>query len=240
MSSLMYYNSPVPLDKSKHAKLKFKQIDSLNFAENSNSVPVAGFEFFACGRHHPVMFVKNSKEEFIPIALLSLTPTGHQLGDQWAGVYVPAFVRRYPFILEDKNGIVMFDESCPNLQEEEGERLFDDAGESTDTLKNIVKFLETVDRGYRATEQYVKALAEKELLQPCQNTIKFSDNTLKLDNLYVVEEKGFMEKLSDAEIAEWFKKGWIAWTYAHLNSVNAIPEVVNRLPKKQDTQSEPA
>ncbi len=230
----MFYNSPVPLDKSKHANLKFKHLDNLSFAGNANSVPLAGFEFFACGRNHPVMFVKNAKDEFIPIALLSLTPKGHHLGDQWEDVYVPAFIRRYPFILEDQKGIVMFDESCANLQEEEGEPLFDGEGESTDTLKNIVRFLETVDRGYRATEEYVKALTEKDLLQPCQNTIKFTDNTLKLDNLYVVEEKSFVEKLSDEEIAAWFKKGWIAWTYAHLNSVSSLHDVIKRLPKKQE------
>ncbi len=229
----MYYNNPIPLDKKKHAKLKLRKPENLDFAAKSNSVPVAGIEFATCGRSHPVMFVKNQNEDFVPIALLSLTAEGHNLGDFWEGVYIPAYVRRYPFILEDKNAIVMFDEASPQLQEEEGESLFNESGEATDTLNNIVSFLQNVDHSFRATEAYVKALKEKDLLQPCQNKIKFSDNELKLDSLYVVEEKAFVEKLSDEEIAEWFKKGWIAWTYAHLNSVSSIQEVVKRLKRKE-------
>lgn len=237
MSSLLFYKKPIPLEKVKHVKLKLKQPQDLKFAEKANSVPVAGTEFFACSRNHPVMFVKNSDGGFVPIALLSFVSDGNNLGDHWEGVYIPAFVRRYPFVLEAEKGIVLFDEESPQLQEEEGERLFNDEGEATETLSNIVKFLDHVDRGFRATESYVKALVEKDLLHPCKNTIKFTDNTLKLDNLYVVDEKEFVEKLSDEEVVEWFKKGWIAWTYAHLNSVSSITEVVKRLPKKE---AEPA
>lgn len=233
----MFYKKPVPLKKTDHLKLKLKRPENLKFADKANSVPVAGSEFFACSRNHPVMFVKNSSDEFVPIALLSFTSEGHNLGDHWEGVYIPAYVRRYPFVLEANKGIVMFDEEYAQLQEEEGEALFDDKGEATETLQNIVKFLEQVDRGYRATEGYVKALVEKDLLKPCQNTIKFSDNTLKLDSLYVIEEKAFVEALSDEEVVEWFKKGWIAWTYAHLNSVGSFGEVVKRLKKKE---AEPA
>lgn len=232
MASLLFYENVIPLEKDKHTSLKIKKLENLKFADKANSVPVAGFEFFACSRHHPVMFVKTGDDKFLPIALLSFAAAGHNLGDTWEGVYVPAYVRRYPFVLEDKNGIVMFDEASPQIQETEGEALFKDDGEPSDALQEIIRFLEQVDRGYRATEAYVDALQAKDLLQPCKNTIKFTDNTLKLDNLYVVEEKAFVESLSDEEVVDWFKKGWIAWTYAHMSSINSIPEVVKRLPRK--------
>jgi len=231
MPSLLFYKSPVPLDKEKHKNLKLKKMDNLDFAASANSVPVAGFEFFQCSRNHPVMFVKNAKEDFVPIAMLSLTSEGNNLGESWADVYIPSFVRRYPFVLEDSQGIVMLDEEAPHLQEEEGEALFQDSGEPTEALQNIMKFLETVDKGYRLTQDYVTALKEKDLLQPCKGTIKFSDSTLKLDHLYVVDEKAFTKALSDEEIVDWYKKGWIAWTYAQIHSVGAISEVVKRLPK---------
>ncbi|MFL0810203.1 MAG: SapC family protein [Agarilytica sp.] len=232
----LFYQKPVPLNKETHSKLHFKKFENLAFAADANSIPVAGFEFFSCGRHHPVMFIQNKTEDFIPVALVSLTPTGHNLGDNWSGVYIPAYLRRYPFILEEKQGILMFDEDCGRFSSEsgEGEALFDEKGESTPALQEILKFVQYVDRGYRATEQYSKALKEKGLLKPCKNTIKFTDNTLKLDNLYVVEEQDFVDSLSDAEVADWFKKGWIAWTYAHLNSVGSLPELIKRLPRKEE------
>jgi len=233
MSSLLFYKNPIPLDKEKHKNLRLKKLDNLNFTSSSNSVPVAGFEFFQTSRNHPVMFVKNANDDFIPIALLSLAAQGHNLGDRWQDVYVPSFVRRYPFVLEDKQGIVMIDIDAPQLQEEEGELLFSEAAEPTETLKTIMRFLETVDQGYRATQAYVNALKVKGLLEPCKGTIKFTDTTLKLDHMYVVDEKAFSEALSDEEILDWYKKGWIAWTYAHIHSIGAIPEVVKRLPRKK-------
>lgn len=237
MSTLMFYKDPIPLDKEKHKALKLKRANHYNFASDVNSVPVAGLEFFQCARNHPVMFVKNAKDQFVPIALLSLTAKGHNLGEQWKDVYVPSFVRRYPFVLEATRGVVMFDSEAGHLQEEEGEPLFDDAGEATDTLKEIIQFLETVDHGYKLTEEYVQALVGKELLEPFKGTIKFSDTSLKLDHLFVVDEKKFYESLSDEEIALWFKKGWMAWTHAHIHSIGAMPDLVKRLPRKEEAKA---
>lgn len=231
MASLLFYQNPIPLDKEKHKNLKLKKLDHLDFAAKCNSVPVAGFEFFQASRNHPVMFVKNADEDFIPIALLSLRSEGHDLGDRWQDVYVPSFVRRYPFVLEDKQGVVMIDSEAHQLQDEEGEALFTETGEPTETLASIIQFLDSVDKGYRATQEYVKALKEKDLLKPCKGTIKFTDTTLKLDHMFVVEEKAFAEALSDEEVLDWYKRGWIAWTYAHIHSLGAIPEVVKRLQK---------
>ncbi|WP_086933750.1 SapC family protein [Agarilytica rhodophyticola] len=231
MASLLFYQNPVPLDKEKHKNLKLKKLDNLNFTSETNSVPVAGFEFFQCSRNHPVMFVKNANDDFVPVALLSLMAKGHNLGDVWEGVYIPSFVRRYPFVLEEQKGIVMVDLDAPHLQEEEGDALFDEKGEPSEALQEIMRFLENVDQGYRLTQDYIQALKEKDLLKPCQGTIKFTDTTLKLDHLFVVDEKEFHSALSDEEIVDWYKKGWIAWTYAHIHSIGAIPEVVKRLPQ---------
>lgn len=232
MSSLLFYKNPVPLDKEKHKNLKIKKLDDLSFAAETNSVPLAGFEFFQCSRHHPVMFVKNSSGDYIPIAVLSLTSKGHNLGARWDDVYVPSFVRRYPFVLEEKNGLVMIDSESENLQEEEGDPLFKEDGEPAEALQNIMRFLESVDRGYKQTQEYIKALLAKDLLQPCKGVIKFTDTAMKLEHLYVVEEKAFTEALSEEEIVDWFKKGWLAWTYAHIHSISALTNVVKRLPKK--------
>lgn len=242
MAKLLFYKNPVPLDKTKHKNLKLKKLDNLNFASTVNSVPVAGFEFFQCSRNHPVMFVKNAKDEFLPIALLSLLSEGHHLGEKWQDVYVPGFVRRYPFIMgDDGKGLVMIDEEAEQLQEEEGDNIFTEEGEPSEFLQKVMQFLNTMDKEYRATTEYCKALKEKGLLQPCKSTIKFTDTTLKLDHLYVVGDKEFHESLSDEETAEWFKKGWIAWTYAHIHSMGAMPEVVKRMPKKQpESEGEPA
>ena len=58
------------------------------------------------------------------------------------------------------------------------------------------------------------------------------DNPLRLGGLYVINEK----KLGDLEgekVTEWFRQGWLAWTYAHLHSLGAL----NRLVKRQQIEA---
>ncbi|VUD53761.1 hypothetical protein TDB9533_01899 [Thalassocella blandensis] len=233
--SLLFYKQPVMLDKVKHKDLKLKKISGYDYAKDVNSVPVSGLEFFNCSRNFPVMFVKNNSEEYIPIAVLSLKTQGHSLGDTWENVYVPSFVRRYPFVLEANQGMVMIDAEAPQLQEEEGEALFQEDGEPTQFLREIMAFLDNCDKSYKLTEAYTKALKEKELLEPFKGVIKFADASLKLDHLHVINEQKMYEALSDADVVEWFKKGWLAWSHAHLHSISAMSELVKRLPKKEST-----
>ena len=85
MASMSFYKEIIPLEKQKHKNLKLKLQDTYAFAEKSNSTPVAGFEFFMASRSFPIMFNKDAKGNFTPLALLSLRAEGHDLGGTWEG-----------------------------------------------------------------------------------------------------------------------------------------------------------
>jgi len=226
-SSLLFYSNPIPLDKNKHLNHRLQRQNDYKFAENTNSIPIAGFEFFQASRSFPVFFLKKSDDSFVPVALLSFRKDGHDLGDTWQDAYVPAYIRRYPFVLS-QDRMVLFDADAAHIQEEEGERLFDDEGETTDFTKELLKFLEQVDSGYRATEEYCAAAAEKELIQPFKGELKFKEGSLKLNDLYTIDEKKMVETLSESEVNDWFKRGWLAWSYAQLHSIGSIDSVLKR------------
>jgi len=124
--------------------------------------------------------------------------------------------------------MVLIDHEAPHFSETEGEALFEGEGEPTTFLKDIVKFLEFVDASYQMTEAYTKAIVDKSLLKPFDSTIKFHDNSVKLNDLFCVDEKKMHESLDKEEVNDWFKKGWLAWTHAHLHSLGSIEEVVKR------------
>ncbi|WP_239923688.1 SapC family protein [Agaribacterium haliotis] len=242
MSAMMFYSNPTPLDKKKHANIKLQRQNNYDFAANSNSLPVAGFEFFEASRSFPIFFVKNSQEQYVPIAILSLRSKGHELGSNWEGAYVPAYVRRYPFVLSS-DGVVLFDADAPHLQEQDGDELFkNDEGEPTETLENIVQFLKTVDQGFRLTEEFCKAAAEKELFSKFSGGIKLPQGTINLGELYIINEKSLHEKLDEKDVYEWFNKGWLAWAHAHLHSLGSMNEVLKRArnaaPAAQETSEE--
>ena len=228
MAELLFYQKPTFLNREIHKTLKFSTSSDYSFTSKVNSVPVTGIEFFEVSRDMPVLFSRDGKGNFFPLALLSLMKEGHQHVDQaggWHNSYIPAFVRCYPFALTDK-GTVCFDEKSGQLNEEQGEPLFDEKGESSDALKNVIHFLNNYDQQYKNTIVYCEALKELELLKPFNLQVLIDkDNPLRLEGLFVIDEKKLAE-LPDEKIKDWFRTGWLAWSYAHLHSLGVLNRMV--------------
>lgn len=229
----MFYQEPVALEKKKHVDLKLNRTQNYAFANNTNSVPLGGMEFFQASRDFPILFVKNAKDEYLPMAILSLREASHDMGEDWEGTYVPAFIRRYPFAMTPEK-VVMFDAKAPHFEGEGGEPLFKAENEPTDTLKEIVGFLEAVDASFRRTEEFSRACAEKALFEPYNATIKFDNASVRMSDLYCLNEKKLHESLDKDEVFDWFNKGWIGWAHAHLHSLGTVPELVVRQRKAQE------
>ena len=230
MPELLFYKDPAPLNREIHKELKYQSSADYRFTEDINSVPLTGIEFFEGSRDMPVLFSRDNDGKYFPLALLSLMESGHkQLDDSghWENSYVPAFVRRYPFALTDE-GTVCFDQEAGQLGED-GEALFDTEGENSETLNNIINFLNNYDQQYKNTRAYCDECSELELFAPFNlQVLVDKDNPLRLEGLYAIDENKLGE-LPEDKINHWFKSGWLAWSYAHLHSLGAL----KRLLKKQ-------
>ncbi len=239
MASQNLYHEPIPLDRQAHKFMRIKPLNDFSHANHLHSSVLGGSEFFAASHHFPVVFIRNNQEKVTPIAVLTLLNKGHTLGSMWEGVYVPAYVRRYPFIMDSKDSILFFDKHCGALQENEGEPLFKEDGSPTDILNEILLLNKQVDSVYKMTEEYVSALLEKDLLKPYEGKVKVNDNNVPLSHYLVIDEGKFHTSLSDSELSDWFKKGWIAWTYAHLSSLQSMQKVIQRINSSESTPAEP-
>ncbi len=232
MPALLFYKNPAPLNRDRHKKMKFKSSDNYNFTDDVNSVPLTGIEFFEASRDIPVLFSKDEEGRYSPLALLSLMEKGHrQINEHgnWDESYVPAFVRRYPFAMTD-DGTVCFDEASGRFNQKSGERLFDEKGENTETLNTIIQFLNSYNLQYKNTQKYCDACAELELFTPFNVHVQIEKNKpLRLEGLHVLDEKKLAE-IPDEKLQQWFRLGWLAWSYAHLHSLGAL----NRLLKRQE------
>lgn len=232
MASQNLHLEPAPLERERHKHLRLKPLGDYRYASHLHSSVVAGPEFFSASGDFPVMFVKGAKDKFVALAVLSLKKSGHDLGDDWKGVYVPAYVRRYPFVMDSGSSVLYFDKQCTALQEGEGEPLFEEDGSPSKLLNEILVFNKQVDELYKKTADYLEALVAKDLLEPFNGKIRINNEDVLLNSFFVVNEKKFHETLEGDELADWFKKGWIGWTYAHLNSIHSMTKVAQRL---QDT-----
>lgn len=227
MAELLFYTKPEILNRENHKDLSFLPVTDLSFSRDVNSVPVLGIEFFEASRDVPIVFSRDESGTYFSIALLSLRSKGHdQLDDkgQWKGRYTPAFIRRYPFALTDDKHIC-FDKDYAGFNVDDGEPLFDKEGANTKALDNIIEFVTNFDAEHQRSREFCGALTEQELFTPFKLQIMTADKQpLRMDGLFVIDEKK-LENLPDNIVNDWFKKGFIAWAYAHLHSLGALRQL---------------
>lgn len=236
MASLLFYENPVALNKVAHKDLKIKtQQNNYNFARNTNSVILAGVEFTEAAKEYPIVFAK-SGERVVPVALLGLRNEENLfVGEdgKWDARYIPAFVRRYPFVLADTGDnaserMVCIDESFEGFNDKDGQPLFEN-DEPTPLLKQAMDFLEEYQRQYVRTEQFINRLMSNDLLMSLNARVDMVDgNQFALGGLLVVDEKKLLQ-MPDAQALELFRSGELAWLYCHLMSLGCMSRLVDRI-----------
>jgi hypothetical protein len=105
MPTLLFYQKPVVLNRETHRNLKLRATPSFAYAAGTNSVPLTGNEFAVAARQFPILFVPDANRQPTPIALLGLRRDENLFVEpdgRWSGCNVPAFVRRYPYLLAEK------------------------------------------------------------------------------------------------------------------------------------------
>ncbi|WP_233841153.1 SapC family protein [Dyella sp. 2HG41-7] len=247
MAEVLFYERPVPLNRTVHKDLRIKGLQNLKFAHSVHSVPLTCTEFPIAARDIPILFAGQDIDNTGPMALLGLRQNENLFIDAqgaWAmGVYIPAFVRRYPFVLAEKpvgaegeDFTVFLDEGYEGFNDKEGERLFKEDGTETDMLKNAVNFLGEFQQHVARTKQFVEDLRKHDLLEPRNIRMERNGNVINLNGLFVVSEEK-LRKL-DAETAHRFLlDGTLGWIYAHLLSLQNIDRVGQRLAEREQAET---
>ena len=245
MPDLLFYDKPIALNKIEHASTRIKpSSDDFSFAARTNSVILAGVEFTEAAKEYPVVFAQ-AGEKVVPIALLGLRNEENLYVNegQWDARYVPAFVRRYPFVLaetgEEGQRIVCIDESYKGFSTEEGEPLFAN-DEPTPLLQRAIDFLEEYQKQYLRTEQFVKRLQEYDLLVTLNAKVDMPDGEqFSLNGLLAVDEQKMLQ-LSDEKALELYRSGELAWMYCHLMSLGSMSVLAEKITKKNSAIVETA
>jgi hypothetical protein len=246
MTTMLIYDKIVPLNKERHRELKLR-IDSVDFARGMHFAPMAGAELFHAARDLAVVFAGGDEKNVGLVALLGIKE-GHNLfvneEGQWqAGTYVPAFIRRYPFVLakgEGDNVTVCFDESYAGFSSEDGKELFSGDGVASEYLNSMVGFLDGFSRDMERTKQFVDRLRELDLL--VKRELRVADKQGRnyfLRDLYLVDEEK-LAKLDDATVGQLHREGYLGWIYAHLVSVGNASRLPGMVPVDEAAAAEPA
>lgn len=240
MSQQMYYEKPVLLDREKHRNSRVRPTGDFAFARKSNSLYLAGAEFNEASKEYPIVFTRSPNGKVVPVAVLGLRENENlYLDDQdrWNARYLPAFVRRYPFVLAEVPGqslAVCIDEAYPGLGASDGEALFDDKGQETPFLKQTLEFLTQYQREYLRTEAFCKRLEDNALLKETNARANLADGrSFTLNGLLVVDEKKLLE-LPDAVALTMFRNGEMHLVSMHLCSLSNIQRLSDRLFQRKE------
>lgn len=239
MSEPLYYEKPVLLDRDKHRTRRVGPSNGFAFARKANSLYVAGAEFAEAGREYAIVFTRGANGEVVPVVMLGLRARENLfVGDQaqWLGQYVPAFVRRYPFVLAQLAGQalgVCIDEAFPGLGDEQGEPLFDAQGNNTPFLQNALDFLNLYQQEYLHTQGFCRRLVQAGLLTEMNARADLVDGrSFTVAGLLVVDEKKLMA-LEDGVALSLFRAGELHLVSLHLASLPNMKKLVDRMAERK-------
>jgi hypothetical protein len=253
VAEVLFYERPVPLNRSEHKDLRLKPIPNMKFALDAHSVPLTGVEFGLAARDVPIVFAGNDISDVGPVALLGLRQNENLFVDtagQWApNVYVPAFVRRYPFVLAEKPAgqegddfAVFLDEGYEGFGTAEGDRLFNEDGSDTELLTRAVGFLGEFQQHVVRTRWFVEQLRKHNLLEPRNMSLRKGapdspdGHVINLNGLFVVNEEK-LRALDEKTAQEFLREGVTGWIYAHLLSLNNIDRLGQRLGEREQGEA---
>lgn len=228
------FKSVETLDSQKHAELTYKGVAGYAFARELASAPLAVSELPEAARHFPILFPPEGR--VVPVALLSLrrgsTPFVTADGD-WAVDYIPAHIRRYPFVLGETESadrfLVMIDRAAPQFSADGGEKLFvDGTAPEGGIVERAREFLSNFHRQLAQTEVLLKPLDEKGVLVVRQLTVKRGEKTEVAVSGFRQVDPEALAKLDDATLAAWVRSGLMAVVIAHLHSLSNAERLLRR------------
>jgi hypothetical protein len=240
MADLLFYKKAVVLDSEIHKDYKITSVSNdYSFAKDTNSVIISGIEFSEITKEYPIVFSQSEDGVILPVALLGFRDNENLFVDavnNWVANYRPAYVRRYPFVLAENDDkteyTVCVDEEYSGFNKENGEILFDDKGEHTQTLSNVISFLKEFQGQHQLTRQFSDKLMKLDLLVEYTAKIEMKQgDQFALGKMMIVSEDKLM-KLDDETILELFKSGQMAWIYSHLFSLSNMAKLIDLMATK--------
>lgn len=229
------YASLEPLAAERHAKLGFRRRRDFHFAAKMHAAPLAVEEFARAHFHYPVVFTRG--DPVLPVALLGMSPEQNDFVDdagKWTeGVYIPSYLRRYPFALaRESEGsdrmLLCADITAPNFDESAGpaeEKLFE-GEEASGYGKSILDFCQKYEEAMARTRRTCAALNDLDLFEDAVVTLQRPDGKrVRVDGFRIVSEDK-LRKLDDEKLADLARRGVVGLIAAHHLSIAQLNGLV--------------
>lgn len=232
----MFYETVVPLNDERHHNWSVEVGADYSYAQKTNSVPLTAVEFRHAASEYPIVFT-GQDDNIIPVVVIGMRDHENLFVTQsntWNAKYIPAFVRRYPFVFasseDGKTLTLCVDESYEGFnQEDRGARLFDEDKKPTPYVENILKFLQEYQAQFERTQAFCRKLKELDLLEPMRADVTLeSDEKLTLTGFLAVN-RDKLKAVAGDELAKLAQTDELELIYLHLHSMNNFNQMKDRI-----------
>jgi hypothetical protein len=233
----LFYNGLEPLSSEVHANYRVRSADRAPFLAGQHAIPLTTEEFPLVQRHMPIVF--SIGDEAIPLALMGLNEGTNVFVDDEGkvvgeGFYVPAYIRRYPYMLarlrpDAQELSLCFDPTSDSIGEfEDGRALFEN-GQPSQVTKDILAFNETFEQAGQRTQQFMKELKELELLMDGEVSIQpdGAEQPFIYRGFQMINEQKLQDMRGD-QLRKINQSGMLPLLYAHLFSLSLMRDIFAR------------
>ncbi len=228
----LFYNELQPLSSQLHANWKARTLESAEFFATAHAVPLTVEEFISAQRYYPIVF--SAGPEPVPLALFGLNDGVNVFVDEKGmptrDIYIPAYVRRYPFMLArlrpDSDDLSLcFDGTSGVIGEfEDGMPLFD-GEEPAEATKNTLAFCEQFEQAGMRTGMFMQELIQNKLLIDGEVTIEPEGGQPFVYRGFQIISEDKLKELRGDVLRKMVQSGLLPLIYAHLFSLSLIRDV---------------
>lgn len=231
----VFYNDLLPLSSEMHGNFRIRPATTAPFLGKQHAVPLTVEEFPLVQRYMPIVF--SAGEEPVPLALMGLNEGVNVFFDEdgkprgTEPMYIPAYVRRYPFLLaklrpDAEELSLCFDPTSEIVGEYEDGRPLIENGEASELTKELLAFCQQFEEAAMRTGQFVKELQEQELLMDGELSIQIPDQEQPFvyRGFQMVNEEKLRELRGD-QLRKFNQSGALPLIHAHLFSLQGMREL---------------
>jgi hypothetical protein len=232
----LMYNQLEPLSNQVHANFRLRPLSTAPHLAKMHAIPLVIDEFIMAQRFFPIVFSLGDNP--VPLALMGLNEGVNTFiddeGKMISPAYVPAYIRRYPFMLarvtEDGDTLSLcFDPSSDAIGEfEEGDLLFD-GEQPSETTQNVMKFCEGFEVSAQQTNQFMEELKKLDILMDGELSVQLNPEVQP--SIYrgfrMVDEQKLRDLRGD-ELRRINQNGILPLLIAHLFSLPLAREIYMR------------
>jgi hypothetical protein len=233
---LLIYETAVPVSFARHADVSLEPSADFAFTAGINAVPLMAVEFLRAAAEYAIVFTQ-AGEEVLPAVVLGVRGKQNLYlapDRQWQAKYVPAFIRRYPFVFsrsdDGKTFTLCIDETHPGVNRAmRGERLFGEDGKPTAYVERVLKFLQEYQAQFERTRQFGQRMRELGLLDPMQAQVTTpSGDKLSLSGFMSVSRER-LRALDGEALSKLARTDELELAYLQIHSLRNFANVKDRL-----------